>query len=201
MGGGEVVRERRGWWQGRGVGARRAPGQHTLAIPVTWLPLQPGTPWSATPRPRTRNAFHPAQLSVTRDDVRVTEADLLTVPTGPRTLATLRHNVDVGVRYTEAWLGGLGCVPLYNLMEDAATAEICRTQVWQWLRHGATLDDGKPLTVDRFNAIMDEEMAKAGREQDGVVVGCRTGFGGGGVVVACAKPADAGLAPARPPRP
>ena len=56
-------------------------------------------------------------------------ADLLTVPKGPRTEACLRHNCVVGVQYLEAWLGGLGCVPLYNLMEDAATAEICRTQV------------------------------------------------------------------------
>ena len=55
-------------------------------------------------------------------------ADLLTVPQGPRTEACLRHNCVVGVQYLEAWLGGLGCVPLYNLMEDAATAEICRTQ-------------------------------------------------------------------------
>jgi malate synthase len=60
--------------------------------------------------------------------VQVGEADLLSVPRGPRTEACLRHNCVVGVQYLEAWLGGLGCVPLYNLMEDAATAEICRTQ-------------------------------------------------------------------------
>ena len=64
-----------------------------------------------------------------RTDVNVTEADLLTIPKGPRTEACLRNNCVVGVQYLEAWLGGLGCVPLYNLMEDAATAEICRTQV------------------------------------------------------------------------
>lgn len=62
-------------------------------------------------------------------DVNVSEADLLAVPRGPRTEACLRNNCVVGVQYLEAWLGGLGCVPLYNLMEDAATAEICRTQV------------------------------------------------------------------------
>ena len=64
-----------------------------------------------------------------RTDVQKGAADLLEVPRGPRTMATLRTNVVVGVQYLEAWLGGLGCVPLYNLMEDAATAEICRTQV------------------------------------------------------------------------
>lgn len=63
-----------------------------------------------------------------RQDVNVTEEDLLKIPQGPRTEACLRHNCVVGVQYLEAWLGGLGCVPLYNLMEDAATAEICRTQ-------------------------------------------------------------------------
>lgn len=63
-----------------------------------------------------------------RHDVNVTEEDLLKIPQGPRTEACLRHNCVVGVQYLEAWLGGLGCVPLYNLMEDAATAEICRTQ-------------------------------------------------------------------------
>ena len=63
-----------------------------------------------------------------RHDVSVTEEDLLRIPQGPRTEACLRHNCVVGVQYLEAWLGGLGCVPLYNLMEDAATAEICRTQ-------------------------------------------------------------------------
>ena len=63
----------------------------------------------------------------------MTEADLLKIPQGPRTEACLRNNCVVGVQYLEAWLGGLGCVPLYNLMEDAATAEICRTQVRSWL--------------------------------------------------------------------
>lgn len=57
------------------------------------------------------------------------------------------------MQYLEAWLGGLGCVPLHSLMEDAATAEISRTQVWQWLRHGAALDGGDPLTIKRFNQV------------------------------------------------
>jgi len=104
-----------------------------------------------------------------RTDVAVTAADLLAVPVGPRTLATLRHNCAVGVLYIEAWLRGAGCVPLFGLMEDAATAEICRTQVWQWIRHGAVLEggDGQPLTVARFNAVLDEEVGKLKAEKGG----------------------------------
>ncbi len=101
----------------------------------------------------------PNQLGRRRQDVNVTEQDLLRAPIGTRTLAGLRHNIDVGVQYLEAWMRGTGCVPLHHLMEDAATAEICRTQVWQWLRHHATLDGGEPLTVGRFRAELDAEMA------------------------------------------
>ncbi len=72
--------------------------------------------------------------------------DLLKVPPGMITFSGLKTNIDVGLQYLEAWLRGNGCVPIYNLMEDAATAEISRTQVWQWLRHQATLDDGRPVT-------------------------------------------------------
>ena len=71
--------------------------------------------------------------SVLREDVSVSPEDLLRVPEGQHTDDGLRHNVRVGVQYLEAWLRGNGCVPLYNLMEDAATAEISRAQVWQWL--------------------------------------------------------------------
>lgn len=96
-----------------------------------------------------------------RLDVAVSESDLLAVPVGPKTAPTLRHNVVVGVLYIEAWLRGHGCVPLFGLMEDAATAEICRTQVWQWIRHGAVLEGASgPLTVAGFNAVLDEEMKK-----------------------------------------
>ncbi len=79
-----------------------------------------------------------------RDDVQVTRGGpAQPCPSGTRTEAGLRHNIRVGVQYLEAWLRGNGCVPLYNLMEDAATAEISRAQVWQWLHHGAALDDGR----------------------------------------------------------
>jgi malate synthase len=76
-----------------------------------------------------------------------TAANLLLTPQGTITAAGLAINLDVGIRYLAAWLGGNGCVPIYNLMEDAATAEICRAQVWQWVRHGAVLDDQRVVTV------------------------------------------------------
>jgi malate synthase len=88
----------------------------------------------------------PNQIARKREDVHVTAGDLLIVPQGKISEAGLRWNIDVGIRYLEAWLGASGCVPIYNLMEDAATAEICRTQVWQWVRFGAKLEDGRPVT-------------------------------------------------------
>ncbi|MBK6915822.1 MAG: malate synthase A [Deltaproteobacteria bacterium] len=101
----------------------------------------------------------PNQIGRGRDDVQLDAAALLQVPTGTRSEAGLRHNIRVGVQYLEAWLGGNGCVPLYDLMEDAATAEISRAQVWQWLRHGATLDGGERLTATRVRQVVDQEMA------------------------------------------
>jgi malate synthase len=101
----------------------------------------------------------PNQLDVARLDVEITAADLLTVPEGALTLAGLRQNVDVGVQYLEAWLMGNGCVPLYDLMEDAATAEISRTQIWQAIHHGASLDDGTRVTADLVKSVLDEQMA------------------------------------------
>ena len=100
----------------------------------------------------------PNQLHVRRDDVNVTRDDLIAVPTGTRTDDGLRHNIRVGIQYLEAWLRGSGCVPLYNLMEDAATAEISRTQIWQWVRHRATTDDGQPVTRERVERAINEEM-------------------------------------------
>ncbi len=102
----------------------------------------------------------PNQIDNLRADVAVTGSDLLAVPTGTRTDAGLRHNIRVGVQYLEAWLRGSGCVPLYNLMEDAATAEISRTQIWQWLRHGVQTDDGRTVTVERVNETIADEMRK-----------------------------------------
>jgi malate synthase len=101
----------------------------------------------------------PNQLSKRREDVAVSRADLLKVHEGQRTEAGLRENIRVGVQYIEAWLRGRGAVPLYNLMEDAATAEISRGQIWQWIRHKALLSDGREVTPALFRQVLDEEMA------------------------------------------
>jgi malate synthase len=102
----------------------------------------------------------PNQLAKLRADVKVTRDQLLEVHDGARTEAGLRHNIRVGIQYIEAWLRGRGAVPLYDLMEDAATAEISRAQVWQWLYTRARLTDGREVTPDHFEAIRDDEMAK-----------------------------------------
>ena len=105
------------------------------------------------------------QIARQRQDVNVTAADLLQVPAGTITEAGLRTNINVGLGYIEAWLRGIGCVPLHHLMEDAATAEISRAQLWQWLKHGAKLDDGRPVDralVDRILAEERDAAAKAG---------------------------------------
>ncbi|TNE89657.1 MAG: malate synthase A [Deltaproteobacteria bacterium] len=99
------------------------------------------------------------QINLLREDD-VTEADLVDLPGGTRTEEGLRLNIRVGVQYLAAWLCGNGCVPLYHLMEDAATAEISRAQVWQWLRHGAELDDGRVVTTDLFETLFAEELTK-----------------------------------------
>jgi malate synthase len=90
----------------------------------------------------------PNQISRPSTNVNVTATDLLTVPEGQVTQQGLELNIDVGIQYVEAWLGGNGSVPIYNLMEDAATAEISRAQLWQWAHHGARMNDGTVLTVD-----------------------------------------------------
>ncbi len=100
------------------------------------------------------------QLERMRDDVVVTPDDLVAVPDGEITERGLRHNIDVGIQYLESWLRGSGCVPIYNLMEDAATAEISRSQVWQWVKHEARLADGRPVTAELVRQITAEELAK-----------------------------------------
>ncbi|HET6347005.1 MAG TPA: malate synthase A [Myxococcota bacterium] len=100
------------------------------------------------------------QIKIKWVGIQVLQDDLLQVPQGARTEAGLRHNVDVGVQYLEAWLGGNGCVPIHHLMEDAATAEISRSQVWQWLHHRAPLEGGKVLDSTYLRQVIDEEMGK-----------------------------------------
>ena len=108
----------------------------------------------------------PNQVDRCRDDVQVTEAQLLEVPKGTITEEGLRTNLRVGIQYIEAWLGGLGCVPLYNLMEDAATAEISRTQVWQWVHNPrGVLADGRKVTLELVQQFMNQEMERIRRER------------------------------------
>src|SRR5690242_6623737 len=104
----------------------------------------------------------PNQIARKREDVNVTARDLLDfAPQEPITEAGLRQNVSVGVQYLEAWRRGRGAVPLFNLMEDAATAEISRAQVWQWIRsQRGVLDDGRKVTTQLFRTILDDEIAK-----------------------------------------
>ena len=103
----------------------------------------------------------PNQIDKQLDDYSVTAEDLLRVPTGTITEAGLKQNVAVGLGYVEAWLRGIGCVPLFNLMEDAATAEISRAQLWQWVHHGAVLVDGRPVTAELCDGFIDAELARA----------------------------------------
>jgi malate synthase len=104
----------------------------------------------------------PNQIHRKRDDVGVGANDLLDFgPRGPITEAGLRQNISVGVQYVEAWLRGHGAVPLFNLMEDAATAEISRAQLWQWIRHpDGKLNDGRKVTKELFGEVLEEELGK-----------------------------------------
>jgi len=104
----------------------------------------------------------PNQIDKKREDVQVTAEDLLDFgPSEPITEQGLRTNVSVGVQYLEAWLRGSGAVPIFNLMEDAATAEISRAQVWQWIRHPrGVLSDGRKVTKELFRSVLREELEK-----------------------------------------
>ncbi len=113
----------------------------------------------------------PNQIERGRDDVHVTAAELLAVPDGPITEAGLRTNISVGTQYLAAWLRGSGAVPINNLMEDAATAEISRAQVWQWIHHPkGVLDDGRKVTAELFTTMLHDEvqaiMARDGGDED-----------------------------------
>jgi malate synthase len=109
----------------------------------------------------------PNQVERRRDEVSTTAKDLLDVrvPGGEVTEAGLRTNVSVGIQYVESWLRGTGAAAINNLMEDAATAEISRSQVWQWVRHGARLEDGRPVTPALVREIEAEELK---RIEDGI---------------------------------
>jgi malate synthase len=108
----------------------------------------------------------PNQIDRKLADFHATAADLLEVPPGDITEAGLRQNIAVGLGYLEAWLRGTGCVPLFNLMEDAATAEISRTQLWQWIHHGRHLKDGRKIDAALCEKIIQEELGKAKQTGD-----------------------------------
>ncbi len=106
-----------------------------------------------------RNGHNKNQLFVTReDDAPIAEEQLLAPCAGERTEEGMRANIRVAVQYIEAWISGNGCVPIYGLMEDAATAEISRTSIWQWIHHQKTLSNGKPVTKALFRQMLAEEM-------------------------------------------
>ncbi|MFL6117976.1 MAG: malate synthase A, partial [Catenulispora sp.] len=108
----------------------------------------------------------PNQLERTREDVRVSAADLLNVRATPGRITEqgLRNNISVGIQYLASWLAGSGAVAIFNLMEDAATAEIARSQVWQWIRHGVKLDDGREVTPELVRQIATEELERVRAE-------------------------------------
>ena len=110
----------------------------------------------------------PNQITKPRKDHPITPNDLLEVPKGEITEKGLRWNIDVGLQYLWSWLRGNGCVPIYNLMEDAATAEICRAQIWQWVRHGARMNDGKTVTAALVKQIIRDRVSElqAGEPQN-----------------------------------
>ncbi len=107
-----------------------------------------------------RHMPQPNQIARKLEGLSVTPAELLTPPKDLITEAGLRQNVAVGIGYLESWLRGTGCVPLFNLMEDAATAEISRAQLWQWIHHHAKLEDGRTVTFELCAKTIDEELAK-----------------------------------------
>lgn len=111
-------------------------------------------------------ADKPNQIYKKRDDVNIANYDLLKTPSGSITQEGLRDNIRVGVQYIEAWLSGNGCVPLYNLMEDAATAEISRSQIWQWIKHRSRLSDtGQIIDEELFISILDEEVNRLAEQR------------------------------------
>jgi malate synthase len=103
----------------------------------------------------------PNQIENKRLDVQVSAADLVRAPEGNITEDGLKLNIDVAIQYLASWLGGNGCVPIYHLMEDAATAEISRAQVWQWLHTpGTTLADGRPVTTELYRSLVPGQLEK-----------------------------------------
>src|SRR5207237_221953 len=104
------------------------------------------------------------QIGVSRATPKIAASDLLAVPEGEITEGGLRMNIDIGIRYLASWLSGNGCVPIYGLMEDAATAEISRAQVWQWVRHGARTREGTTVSAAMVSAAIAAQLEQLQRE-------------------------------------
>jgi malate synthase len=127
----------------------------------TWV-AHPDTVQAATEEFDKVLGERPNQIDKQRPDVDVAAADLLDAASTPGSITEegLRNDVNVGFQYVSFWLGGHGAAGINNLMEDAATAEICRSQLWQWIRHEATLEDGRTVTRELVREVLDEEMAR-----------------------------------------
>jgi malate synthase len=108
------------------------------------------------------NKFMPEknQIHNKRNDLKITESQLIEQPKGTITEDGIRKNINVGILYLESWLSGNGAAALYNLMEDAATAEISRTQLWQWLHNMSTMEDGRKFTVELYLDLLESEIQK-----------------------------------------
>jgi malate synthase len=125
----------------------------------TWV-AHPGLADIAMEEFDRRLGDQPNQLHITREqDAPITAERLLAPCRGKRTEAGMRANIRVALQYLEAWISGNGCVPIDGLMEDAATAEIARTSIWQWIHHKQILSDGQPVTVALFERLLEEELA------------------------------------------
>jgi malate synthase len=108
----------------------------------------------------------PNQIDKQLPDFQVTSEDLLRPPVGAITEAGLERNIAVGLGYVESWLRGIGCVPLFHLMEDAATAEISRAQLWQWVHHGAVMEDGRKVTEELCESFIAAELTRVEKTSD-----------------------------------
>ena len=145
-----------------GARGQAARGERRLSTGLGWLTRTwCRWPWKYSTR---SSATRPHQKERSRAEVRVTAAELVdpTIPGGKITEGGFRLNVDVALQYINSWLLENGAAAIHNLMEDAATAEISRAQLWQWIRHGAVLDDGRPATRALYETIRSEELAKLG---------------------------------------
>jgi malate synthase len=113
-----------------------------------------------------RHMPSPNQLERKQDDLSIDQAALTQPPQGTITETGLRNNVEVAIEYLASWLSGNGCVPIHHLMEDAATAEISRSQLWQWIKHAAQLEDGRVITLDLVRSVLTQALHQIGNRPE-----------------------------------